>query len=129
MDTTLYSYRLCGTASDGQTWRVLGTIELTPGDFASAFAKAMRDGFAQLTLGKAVYGKPGVGCRGPYKITHLSLDAQSPVDQLLNLLDAVADSVDRMTDAEVAEELAELEPMGPSVREIIERALIRRKAN
>lgn len=125
---TIYRYRLCGTASDGQTWKVSGAIELSPGNFAAAFDEAMHDGFQQLTQGKAIYGKPGVGCRGPYKVTHFSIDALSDVDRLLNLLEAVAESVSQMTDAEVEEELATFEPMVPGVREIIESALARHRA-
>jgi len=75
--TTNYNYSLEGTAADGQTWFASGvvTTELE-GDFPNALEDAQRKAFHQLTQGKAVYGKPGVGCRGPYRITKLIVERQ-----------------------------------------------------
>jgi len=68
-----YSYKVRGVAADGQTWAVDGEVEtLTGGELM--FERIMRSTFMKLTAGKAVFGKPGVGCRGPYSITHFQFD-------------------------------------------------------
>ena len=70
-----YHYTAKGQAAGGQTWSVCGTVTTEQeGDFPLAVDEAQRDAFMQLTNGKAVYGHPGVGCRGPYRITHFSID-------------------------------------------------------
>lgn len=53
-------------------------------------------------------------------------DMPTDTEQLMNLLDAVAETICEMTDAEVMEELGEdelLNAQRPIVREIIKRAL------
>lgn len=73
-----YAYTIEGTGADGATWKVQGTVpNVAPGGFMDCFTKAMLSAFSQLTAGKAIYGKPGVGCRGPYKVTHLVLKEQT----------------------------------------------------
>jgi hypothetical protein len=70
-----FKFTVRGAARDGQTWSVEGHVsEESAGNFPRAVDNAMRQAFLQLTRGKAVYGQPGVGCNGPYTITHLSLD-------------------------------------------------------
>jgi hypothetical protein len=72
-----YSWQVCGTASQGQTWEATGTAETEKlGDFMMVPDRAMRDAFTQLTQGKAVYGKPGVGCSGPYRVTRLLIEEE-----------------------------------------------------
>ena len=61
-----------GIAASGQSWKTTGTVEV---EWIDAFDAAMRDSFRQLTGGKAVFGKPGVGCRGPYEIRRFELTA------------------------------------------------------
>lgn len=61
-----YQFIIEGTGANGQTWTATGNIEC---EFNEVFDLAMRDAFMQLTSGKAVYGKPGVGCNGPYDVT------------------------------------------------------------
>lgn len=64
-----YRFTMDGTAADGQTWRTNGEVSAEQaGDFPLLLEQAQRDSFMQLTRGKAVFGKPGVGCRGPYSI-------------------------------------------------------------
>jgi hypothetical protein len=64
-----------GEAAAGQSWITNGTIELpNPGEFVRLSELALRDSFQKLTNGKAVYGKPGLGCTGPYKIRKLVLE-------------------------------------------------------
>lgn len=75
---TTFSYSMSGEAVADQTWQSSGMIELQQGDFAMAFERAMRDSFQQLTSGRAVFGKPGVGCSGPYKIKKFSIEATDP---------------------------------------------------
>jgi hypothetical protein len=73
---TVYLYTIIGTAADAQTWEATGILECKPGDFASLPDEAMKAAFHQLTNGKAVYGKPGIGCRGPYRITRFVIEEQ-----------------------------------------------------
>lgn len=63
-------FRISGTAADGQTWKTEGTVL---GDFPACLNRAMHAAFEQLTGGKAVFGHPGLGCRGPYKISKFEL--------------------------------------------------------
>jgi hypothetical protein len=66
-----YSYTVEGTARDGQTWKTTGTVVA---EFAAAFNDAMLDSFKQLTSGRAVFGKPGIGCNGPYDIHRFTIE-------------------------------------------------------
>ena len=63
-----YKYKVEGTATNEQTWWIAGEKECMPGDFAKLPEIILRETFRVLTSGKAVYGKPGVGCSGPYSI-------------------------------------------------------------
>lgn len=71
---TTYAYVVKGTAANEQAWSVSGEItNEKEGDFPSTLDGTLQLAFMQLTQGKAVYGKPGVGCNGPYKITDFIL--------------------------------------------------------
>lgn len=64
-----------GSAADGQTWRTESTVSIgSPGQFMELFTYCMRASFEQLTSGKAQFGRPGVGCRGPYRIRKFVLE-------------------------------------------------------
>jgi hypothetical protein len=63
--TKVYRYKMEGSGAGGATFTTSGTINC---EFNDAFHDAMVDSFDQLTKGRAVYGKPGAGCRGPYDI-------------------------------------------------------------
>ena len=63
-----YSFEISGSAGGGQTWKVIGSIEC---EFERVFDLAMRDSFQQLTSGKAIFGVPGLGCRGPYEVDNV----------------------------------------------------------
>lgn len=67
-------YTVNGTAADGQTYEVAGTLSCQPGDFVFATKRAMQMAFMELTQGKAVFGKPGLGCSGPYTVTRLLVE-------------------------------------------------------
>jgi hypothetical protein len=73
-----FSYTVSGTAravDQRQTWTVEGTITLPPDAvFSELIDPIIRAAFLSLTHGKAVYGKPGIGCHGPYLITKLALE-------------------------------------------------------
>jgi hypothetical protein len=68
-----YDYVITGTAADGQTWTTRGTVEAEPANFLDTPIMAMARCFEALTEGKAVYGQPGVGCRGPYQVTAMHI--------------------------------------------------------
>ena len=73
--TIRYKYEIHGSAAHGQTWGVTGVVETQEqGDFMLTPNLAMRDAFGQLTQGKAVYGHPGVGCVGPYRVTRMVIE-------------------------------------------------------
>jgi hypothetical protein len=61
----LFDYVISGSGADGQTWTTEGRVEC---EFIEAWDRANSDSFIKLTRGAAIYGKPGVGCRGPYDI-------------------------------------------------------------
>lgn len=62
-----------GKTGGGVDWKTEGECV---GDIAdnSVFSDAMRRSFQQLTGGKAIFGSPGAGCRGPYSITSFRLE-------------------------------------------------------
>ena len=76
MATKTYAFVVEGTAHDGQTWRTESqvTIDVAEHGFDDMVAIGMRLSFDKLTGGKAVYGKPGVGCRGPYEIDKITIE-------------------------------------------------------
>ena len=63
-----YKYTIKGRASGGQQWQTEGEIADAGNDLVIVFNRAMESSFHQLTNGQAVFGKPGVGCKGPYSI-------------------------------------------------------------
>lgn len=71
-----YAWTLEGTAADGQSWATSGTLYDEPGNFPAVVSAAMRASFIQLTQGKAVYGKPGLACNGPYTMKRLVVEAE-----------------------------------------------------
>lgn len=72
-----YSFTVEGTARNEQTWKTEGGIIVEKeGDFPNAVKMAMEKSFDQLTNGKAVFGFPGLGCSGPYKIQRLVVERQ-----------------------------------------------------
>lgn len=60
-----YKYTVEGSGGDGQTWKAEGALIC---EFHDTLQEAMRQAFEKLTSGRAVYGRPGIGCRGPYDI-------------------------------------------------------------
>lgn len=72
--TVRYAYTLSGTAAEEQTWKTEGVVELESAPLSEAVTIATRETFQKLTQGKAVFGKPGIGCSGPYTIRKLLVE-------------------------------------------------------
>lgn len=66
-------YTIHGTAAREQTWECTGVISDCDWSDHNLMIRAMTDAFYQLTDGKAVFGKPGVGCQGPYELSRVEL--------------------------------------------------------
>lgn len=66
-----WNYEVKGSGADGQTWEITGNVVC---DFINIHPTVMRDTFGKLTEGKAVFGKPGVGCEGPYDIHRVLIE-------------------------------------------------------
>ena len=69
----MIGFKIIGSAANGQTFECCGKIDNADWTDHDLLGKAMLDSYHQLTSGKAVFGKPGVGCRGPYKIQCIAL--------------------------------------------------------
>jgi hypothetical protein len=75
MEFHTWKWEIEGTAAKGQTWKCHGGLAgVRPGEFHSLPSKAMGSVLQALTNGNAVYGKPGVGCEGPYTVTRFLLE-------------------------------------------------------
>ena len=70
----VYNFEISGRSADDQTWTVSGDVTDSANDVGAAFDAAMRLAFSRLTEGKAIFGKPGVGCKGPYSIDKIVLE-------------------------------------------------------
>jgi hypothetical protein len=68
-----YAFKIEGSSANGQTWMASGVMEC---EFHETFNAAMKHTFQQLTNGEAVYGKPGVGCNGPYNILRVLIEQE-----------------------------------------------------
>jgi hypothetical protein len=66
-----YYVTIEGSAADGQTWTTKSEMHC---EFHDTFGVGMADCFDQLTNGTAQYGKPGVGCTGPYDIHKVTIE-------------------------------------------------------
>jgi hypothetical protein len=71
-----YKYEIQGTAANDQTWQTSGIVVDDHNDLNSVFDAVMRGSFASLTGGRAEYGKPGVGCAGPYGIGRIVIELE-----------------------------------------------------
>lgn len=66
-----WSFHVKGTAAGGVPWSCSGEIDAEP---AELWNRVMIHSFHELTEGRAIYGKPGVACKGPYEITSLHVE-------------------------------------------------------
>ena len=69
-----YKFTIEGATGAGNTYTTTGTVEAHTRDFIGACENAMRECFQQLTSGRAIFGQPGAGCRGPYSITKMTIE-------------------------------------------------------
>jgi len=70
-----FTYTLEGMARNDQTWSVSGEITVDrEGEFSRAMLEAQADAFRKLTGGRAVYGRPGETCAGPYRFSRLVIE-------------------------------------------------------
>ena len=76
-ETATYTYAVGGSAADKQTWAVAGEITVGVGQFREAMDAVLLEVFQRLTEGKAVFGQPGKGCNGPYRVVHFALTARA----------------------------------------------------
>jgi hypothetical protein len=66
-----------GNGANGQTWMTTGTLTDDANDLLGVIHSMMIDSFAQLTKGKAQFGKPGEGCSGPYEIERIVIEKKT----------------------------------------------------
>jgi len=83
MTENIWTYEVIGLDADGNDWTVTGFVTC---EFGDAFETANRDCFQRLTSGKAVFGNPGAGCKGPYKIQKFTLEHELSVLDLPRFL-------------------------------------------
>lgn len=65
-----YSFKITGSDADGTPWQTSGQLKCS---YDQVFKRANMETFEQLTEGKAVFGQPGKGCRGPYEIERVEI--------------------------------------------------------
>lgn len=63
---------------DADEINIITTGDVDAADIFAALANAMRENFLKITEGKAVFGEPGKGCRGPYEVTKITLIKSLP---------------------------------------------------
>jgi hypothetical protein len=74
-----FLYTVAGIAADGQTWNCADAVEVeTDKQFVETVNKVLRDCFVKLTKGEAVFGRPGLGCSGPYRVTAMNIKLETP---------------------------------------------------
>jgi hypothetical protein len=66
-----YGFEMSGTGGNGQSWKTKGSIECEWNDL---WQEMNLSTFAQLTEGRAIYGQPGVACKGPYDIDRIVIE-------------------------------------------------------
>lgn len=67
-----YSFTVEGTSGEeAQTWTATGVVEC---EFKDVFGTVLGNAFQKLTSGRAIFGKPGVGCSGPYDIDRIVIE-------------------------------------------------------
>jgi hypothetical protein len=71
MTDKTFKFTVSGTTAGGVPFHVGGVVEC---EFRELFDAVMRRCFMDLTSGKAIFGAPGVGCKGPYEIAEIRLE-------------------------------------------------------
>jgi hypothetical protein len=76
---TTFIWGMTGLDGGGNRWDTGGSLQVSETmTFADVATEAQRQSFLQLTNGKATYGNPGVGCKGPYKTTSMTITRLDP---------------------------------------------------
>ena len=65
MAAKTYRWSISGLDGNDNAFYTHGTVTC---DFPAIVNEALAQSFDQLTNGKAIFGMPGLGCKGPYKI-------------------------------------------------------------
>ena len=73
MSVEKWRFKIEGKTGGGNSYSTEGEIEADIAD-PSIHRTAMLASFLQLTNGRAVFGTPGAGCRGPYSVTRFLLE-------------------------------------------------------
>lgn len=70
-----FRYFVQSTAAREQTFAVDGSVTVPAiVDWNLLMRNVLRLSFEALTEGRAIYGKPGEGCQGPFTITKIVLE-------------------------------------------------------
>ena len=69
--TKAYRFTIEGIDARGAYWETGGVVSC---EFYDAWHLAVGESFRQLTDGEAVYGCPGKGCHGPYRIIRVLIE-------------------------------------------------------
>jgi len=69
MRTRTYRWNISGVDANLNAYHTSGVANHdTDRHLLEVMAQALQESFEQLTEGRAQFGKPGVGCKGPYTI-------------------------------------------------------------
>jgi len=66
-----FKFHVEGCGAEGATFETSGSFVC---EFQECWDAVMIETFNQLTHGRAVFGSPGVGCRGPYDIRRVVIE-------------------------------------------------------
>lgn len=65
-----FSYEVKGTTAEGVAWQTAGTVVC---ELPEVWVAVINHTFLDLTRGKAVFGRPGLGCKGPYEVHEVTV--------------------------------------------------------
>lgn len=69
-----YRYFVEGQDTTGEYWQIAGYVDALPGElFGHIWEVIGAEVFLKLTGGLAVFGKPGLMCKGPYRIHEMTV--------------------------------------------------------
>lgn len=72
--TKTYRYFVDGSDVNGEAFQITGYVDAVAGDVWTKVPEVIgSEVFIQLTNGKAVFGKPGLTCKGPYTIDTITI--------------------------------------------------------
>jgi hypothetical protein len=74
--TRTYRIKVGGEDAKGQTWEIEDVVHC---EFQELWHMTASRVFNRLTEGKAEFGRPGTGCKGPYRITDIEMHLEPNV--------------------------------------------------